>query len=185
LDRIRRIFSNTAAVLSTVFFLASIAGWVRSYFVSDQLIWTSQKPVMLGVADGKGTIDFVRATFDPSVFVETPDSLAAQKPKAGWELKHSKPDDRDDWNFVPPEHEMHLLGAKYRSGKVLFTYAQDISLPMWMLVLLFAIWPALWLIRYARRSEPGYCQRCGYDIRATPQRCPECGAEAATNAAIV
>ena len=173
-----------AATLSAVFLLASIAAWVRSYFVSDQLTWTSQKPVIFAVAYGKGTIDFVRATFDPSVFVETPDSLAVEKPKAGWELKHGKPDDRDAWSFVPPQHEMHLLGAKYRSGTVLFAYAQDLSLPMWMPVLLFGMWPAVWALRRRRHRGPGYCPSCGYDMRATPQRCPECGTEPISDAII-
>jgi hypothetical protein len=51
--------------------------------------------------------------------------------------------------------------------------------PHWAAALTTALPPAIWLRRHrARRNRRrrGLCIGCGYDLRATPDRCPECGA---------
>ena len=53
-----------------------------------------------------------------------------------------------------------------------------VALPCWSLFVAFAILPTGRLIsgiRRSRRARRGRCGACGYDLRATPDRCPECG----------
>lgn len=53
-----------------------------------------------------------------------------------------------------------------------------IVFPYWLPALLLAIPSALCIrsiIRSRTAPRPGYCVHCGYDLRATPDRCPECG----------
>jgi hypothetical protein len=52
-----------------------------------------------------------------------------------------------------------------------------ITVPFWAIVFATCALPAAWLRRkWRRRGASGLCARCGYDLRATPGRCPECGA---------
>jgi hypothetical protein len=52
------------------------------------------------------------------------------------------------------------------------------KIPWWFLTTLSAVLPLVWIwkkLRRLARYREGLCERCGYDLRATPDRCPECG----------
>ena len=55
---------------------------------------------------------------------------------------------------------------------------QFVIIPYWPLALFCALPMIAWGIRRLRRAHRmsrGLCPSCGYDLRATPDRCPECG----------
>ena len=58
-----------------------------------------------------------------------------------------------------------------------------LAVPCWYLVVALSAIPAYWMAarllqvrRRLRRAKSGSCIGCGYDLRASPDRCPECGA---------
>ena len=56
--------------------------------------------------------------------------------------------------------------------------------PYWLAMIAFSGLPILAVtsrVRRLRQKRRGLCERCGYDLRASPERCPECGAPTPTS----
>ena len=67
--------------------------------------------------------------------------------------------------------------AKIKTWPELWIYGVN----LWIVVALSAICPGILLFRHharrrhRKRQLSGSCVECGYDLQATPDRCPECG----------
>jgi hypothetical protein len=75
-----------------------------------------------------------------------------------------------------PWQGVRWLTIPYYNGASL---DHSIIISYWLIILLTGIVPVAWLVRFRRRASwswrLGLCRACGYDLRATPDRCPECG----------
>lgn len=69
----------------------------------------------------------------------------------------------ENWQWLP-------LKKSYSQGNAI-----DLSVPLWTILAVLAIVEIVfWRFDGV---PPGYCQFCGYDLRASQDRCPECGNE--------
>jgi hypothetical protein len=175
---------NVAGAAAVFLFIASIVmwGWIGRYDCGVLLM------------HGR-TLVSVTATSDALVIHHMTASAAFPNRVDGFRGGYSLPLPPQTTRMVDEprwRHEGFGVGA---SGNVMtFTGAPatpplrvshtTLSAQFWLIALLCIPLP-WWLLTRDRRTRlrerrraSGQCEHCGYDLRATPGRCPECGAAA-------
>ena len=177
--RIKKIIFDALTALSLLLLVATAGLWTRSYWATDYFFWQGRRVLPnteLAVLRGRLVLCFeavmivgvtaekwewrdgfshgaVRPSIDDTSFFGRPSSaeLSVWR-KIGF---------RDDYIRSPREP----IGSAWEC-------------PCWFVCLLYCLLPArrlvLWL-RQRRRRTSGLCPTCGYDLRASKDRCPECG----------
>ena len=171
-----RSLFNAAGAAALLFAAAAVALWVRSHWTTDS-VW---------LRHGGATAEVMTAR-NGCLFHWT--GGRSDRDRRRWYCDSSEPSDMigGNWRFWTQSQPHQLLGvitwgrASY-GGKGSSEWGMSILVPYWLLACVAAA-PGAGLLmishclhRRARRLRALQCVRCGYDMRATPDRCPECGA---------
>jgi hypothetical protein len=166
----RRLF-NLLAALSLVLCVASLISCAGSYHRAYSIRYAAPSATLLCVLD-KGLIQI--------------DLVHGDTKERGLEWNDYDREvswGRKELNFYGPPTILTRLGFgawRYRLhvGSLRFLRANKVFIPVWCLGAMTILSPAIWtywVVRRARRLRTNHCLKCGYDLRASNERCPECG----------
>jgi hypothetical protein len=157
--------------------------WVRGQFVGDRVVWHGDHAVLL-LATSRGGM---------AIGVDTGDRSTFPRPNGRLSYEPGKPDafasemiavfafNVDSGDMLHYGNSVGVAWFRYapRSGNY---SVKRLSAPMWLIALVAAVPPAAWWTlsalrrsRRRRRQARGHCCNCGYDLRSSSGRCPECG----------
>lgn len=174
---IRSLLSLGVLACSLVLCLLMLVLWVRSYWVVDCVSWCTSSADKQ-ICSGGGRVVYADAHW-PNGRVTVPmryDHFSRQVPmwfehpahsdgyrRMGFEYSEEifpYPNDQTVWFYIPP---WRMAAIPYAAP-----FALSLIYPLVRLAGVF---------RRRSRRRRGLCAACGYDLRASSGRCPECGVE--------
>ena len=157
---------KTLTILSLIGLLLSVGAWGVGFFVTVRWLspaTTKSVTCCHGALRLRGWGNNVK----PPAF----------KPISCWRIEWSGDHSYPEPTWMPKSRSGYGGYTRSTTGPAL-----EIDIPLWPLVvpLAFLVWYNNWLSpirrhRRRKRKKLGLCVKCGYDLRASKERCPECG----------
>jgi hypothetical protein len=163
--RLRRLSLNSLAVFAVLLCVIACVLWIRTYSLSEE-IWFHLRPrpyfdPYLQVGTWRGQVALVYIHYD-------------YNPNLGWypySIRGSLRYDQD----IPKNGSYGVFGFDRLIFDSKWITARGVYIPLWFIVSGSGALAYL-ALKWCRLQIPkGKCSNCGYDLRATPDRCPECG----------
>ncbi|MDB5323327.1 MAG: hypothetical protein JWN40_4958 [Phycisphaerales bacterium] len=168
------ILFHAAAVVSLLLFVGAVGAWMGSYTWEFE-VWRETTPDYQGIKISLGEMEVELG--------QTTGHFASTRPDPAewhWGTRLPRGFARELARDFAGSHAPVAGFFVGRASGNMFSYTV-IVFPMPFVVTLLALLPLGDLIRYRRRrrrlrrAKSGCCTHCGYDLRATPDQCPECG----------
>jgi hypothetical protein len=164
------VILNGLTVLSIVLCLTTLGLWLRSYWVHDLFEHCDQGTRRHQLAESYDGLLYLLVEQDEMGIFASFTSVAGfhyhSRVVRGREMGFA-------WSFLGFDGSRGSW-ADFPSCE----YQYYVVIPDWFILTIGAILPSVrgtFALRRRRAWVPGHCRNCGYDLRATPERCPECG----------
>lgn len=163
--------------------------WVRSLYRID-VVELSTPYHWLSLLSGGGKIRLIDLSLDYPGVSQLPDT-PPRRPEAGWHWSYRSESEMDAlygmiifdaerpefWRWLPFSFERGQPAETFSESPP-YAGGWQVTGSYWLILTVVAIlpgWQMLALLARRRRTGRGLCRRCGYDLRASADRCPECG----------
>jgi hypothetical protein len=168
--RLARILLNAATAASLVLLVATIALWIGTPIALER----RHEPPSVVYTATASLYQFHARESGLHLFVTWGHRFGGTGLK--FERQSYGADDSGDSRWRALGVTIAYLGStRHGSDYVQYPFLAIVLPYKWLLLL--ALLLPLWRLRalLTRRRLPDFCPTCGYDLRATPTRCPECG----------
>jgi hypothetical protein len=158
-------------LLSLAFAPMLVFLWIRSYRISYGESYFAERS-QYSVYTDRGRLVFVSTYCTPEGY---PQVNLGHGWSRIWSLKSSE-SSADVYYFRAWNRRGLGFDTDYEGGD---SITKTLFIPLWFPAGLTLVLPLIWLFqtrRRRRRRNSGMCEACGYDLRASPNSCPECGA---------